>query len=150
MGSELWVRFEKVDGAPACRVVAWRRTGKPFPVSCMGGASRLPHDLGTFVVERELALRGGFFNLTAHGAIFRSSGRRMTTPGRALILAHRAELDEAEKAVNAAQAAWRAGRPTPAAAALTEADRAWADLSSGGSLELSWTTFPLPVQRSRR
>jgi hypothetical protein len=150
MGSELWVRFEKVTGAPVCRVVAWRRTGKQFPVSCMGGASRLPHDLGTFVVERELRLRGGFFNLTAHGAIFRSSRRRMTRPGRALILAHRTELNDAENAVNAAQASWKAGRITPVAAALTEADRAWADLPSGGSLELIWPTLPLPGGRSRR
>jgi hypothetical protein len=113
MASELWVRFEKVTGAPVCRVVAWRRTGKPFPVSCMGGASRLPHDLGTFVVERELGLSGGFFDLTAHGAIFRSSGRRMTKPGRALILAHRTELDEAENAVNAPRPPGRPAWPRP-------------------------------------
>ena len=113
MASDLTVRFEK--GASGCRVEAWRRTGKPFPVSTMGGATGLPHDLVTFVVERELGLNGGFFNLTAHGAIFRSSRRRFTRPGRALIAAHRADLDAAERTVNTTANAWRAG-PTDARA----------------------------------
>jgi hypothetical protein len=145
MASDLTVRFEKVADSPVCRVVARRRTGKPFPVSAMGGASRLPHDLATFVVERELGLRGGFVNLTAHGAIFRSSRRRPTKPGRALIVVHRAELDAAEHAVNAAHADWRAGRDTPATAALAAADRAWAALAPGESLDLTWPTLPLPA-----
>ena len=69
------VWFEMVADAPVCRVVARRRTGPPFPVSAMGGAFRLPHDLGTFVVERELGLRGGFCRvpLTSAG---RPGGRR--------------------------------------------------------------------------
>jgi hypothetical protein len=142
--AELTVRFEKAADAPVCRVVARRRTGRPLPVSSMGGATRLPHDLATFVVERELGLRGGFFNLTAHGAIFRSSRRRMTRPGRALILDHRAELDDAERAVNAAHAEWRAGRHTAVTAVLADADRAWAALAPGAALELTWPILPLP------
>jgi len=142
MASDLTVRFEK--GTAVCRVEARRRTGKPFPVSTMGGAAGLPHDLVTLVVERELGLRGGFFNLTAHGAIFRSSRRRFTRPGRALIAAHRADLDGAEHAVNAAAGAWRAGRPTPAATALDAAERDWSGLPVGDALELTWPTLPLP------
>ncbi len=37
MASDLTARFDK--GAAGCRVEAWRRTGKPFPVSTMGGGS---------------------------------------------------------------------------------------------------------------
>ena len=148
MASDLTVRFEK--GARGCRVEAWRRTGKPFPVSTMGGATGLPRDLVTFVVERELGLDGGFFNLTAHGAIFRSSRRRFTKPGRALIVAHRADLDEAERTVNTTASAWRDGRPTPANAALDEAAAAWSDLAVGESIELVWTTLPLPGSAARR
>ena len=148
MASDLTVRFEK--GAGWCRVEAWRRTGKPFPVSTMGGATGLPHDLVTFVVERELGLDGGFFNLTAHGAIFRSSRRRFTKPGRALIVAHRADLDEAERAVNTTAYAWRDGRPNPANAALDAAAVAWSGLAVGGSIELVWTTRPLPGSAARR
>jgi hypothetical protein len=148
MASDLTVRFQK--GAGGCRVEARRRTGKPFPVSTMGGATGLPHDLVTFVVERELGLNGGFFNLTAHGGIFRSSRRRFTRPGRALIAAHRADLDEAERTVNTTANAWRAGRPTPA---LDAAAEEWSGLAVGESIELTWLTLPLPgssAQRGRR
>jgi hypothetical protein len=148
MASDLTVRFEK--GAGWCRVEARRRTGKPFPVSTMGGATGLPHDLVTFVVERELGLAGGFVNLTAHGAIFRSSRRRFTRPGRALIAAHRADLDEAERTVNTTAYAWREGRPTPSNAALDAAAAAWSGLPVGGSIELVWTTLPLPGSGTRR
>ena len=145
MASDLTVRFQK--GVGGCRVEAWRRTGKPFPVSTMGGATGLPHDLVTFVVERELGLNGGFFNLTAHGATFRSSRRRFTRPGRALIAAHRADLDAAERAVNTTANAWRAGRPTPV---LDAAEDAWSGLAVGESIELTWPTLPLPGAPARR
>jgi hypothetical protein len=148
MASDLTVRFQK--GASVCRVEAWRRTGKPFPVSTMGGGTGLPHDLVTFVVERELGLCGGFFNLTAHGAIFRSSRRRFTRPGRALIAAHRADLDAAERTVNATADTWRAGRPTSASAALDAAASAWSGLAVGESIELTWPTLPLPGSAARR
>jgi hypothetical protein len=148
MASDLTVRFEK--GANGCRAEAWRRTGTPFPVSTMGGATGLPHDLVTLVVERELRLDGGFFNLTAHGAIFRSSRRKFTRPGRALIAAHRAELDAAEGTVNAAVNAWRAGRPTPASRALDSAAAVWSALPVGASIELTWKTLPLPNPPARR
>jgi hypothetical protein len=148
MASDLTVLFQK--GARVCPVEAWRRTGKPFPVSTMGGASGLPHDLVTFVVERELGLTGGFFNLTAHGAIFRSSRRRFTQPGRTLIAAHRPDLDAAERTVNATANAWRAGGATPAGAALDTAAAAWSGLAVGESIELTWPTLPLPGSPSRR
>jgi len=41
MASDLTVRFRK--GAAGYRVEAWRRTGKPFPLSTMGGATGLPN-----------------------------------------------------------------------------------------------------------
>jgi hypothetical protein len=150
MGTELTVRFERPDGWAGCVVTARRRVGKPFPVSHMGGTA-LPHDLVTFVVERELRLAGGFVNLTAHGAVFRSSGRKFTRPGRAVIAAHKASLDEAEARVNALVAEWEAGRPVPA---LDEAAAAWAALAPGEALELTWPVLPLPapgrVHPSRR
>jgi hypothetical protein len=147
MAADLTVRFEK--GARLCRVVARRRSGPEFAVSHLGdGSGRMPHDLVTFVVERELGLRGGFFNLTARGATFRSSRRRFTRPGRTLIATHRAELDAAERAVNATADAWRSGRPTPVRAALDATDRAWAALPVGGVLELTWRTLPLPAGNS--
>ena len=88
------VRFERTDEG-FCRVTAWARDRKPFRVSLMGGRAPdgLPHDLSSFVVEQELGIGGGFFNLTAHGATFRSHDRRRTQPGRDLVVAHRSALD---------------------------------------------------------
>jgi hypothetical protein len=142
-GPELTVRFERAGAC--CRVTGRFRQGRPFAVSHMGGASRLPHDLATFVVERELGLAGGFFNLTAHGAVFRSSGRKETRPGRDVIRAHRTALDAAEEQVNAAVGAWKAGAGGPVPDVLTAADRAWAELAEGGGIELVWPRRPLPT-----
>ena len=139
------VRFEKTTHNQ-CVVTARARDRKPFAVSHMAGTMRMPHDLAAFVVERELAIAGGFFNLVAHGAIFRSSGRRPTRPGRAIIVANRAALDEAERTVHHHQELWGANLPTPVGAALTDADRRWQTLPEGEAFELAWTRLPLPVR----
>ena len=54
----------------------------------------LPHDLAQFVLEAGLDLDHGFWNLVANGATFQSLGRRPTKPGRQLIAAYRAELNQ--------------------------------------------------------
>src|SRR5215218_6087116 len=54
----LTVRFEK-GTTNRCLVTAWARDRKPFPVSHMAGASRMPHDLATFVIEQSLSIAGG-------------------------------------------------------------------------------------------
>jgi hypothetical protein len=77
------------------------------------GRIDLPHDLAKFVVEATLSLEEGSWNLVANGATFKSIGRRRTKPGRQLIAAHRTELDEAERIVNAHLDTRRAGDPTP-------------------------------------
>ena len=141
------VRFEKTS-TNQCLVTAWARDRKPFPVSHMAGASRIPHDLATFVIEQQLSLAGGFFNLVAHGAVFRSSGRRITRPGRAVIVANRAALDEAERAVNEVQSQWEANLPTRSGLCLTEADERWRALDPGAGFELAWQRLPLPVRPS--
>lgn len=143
------VRFEKTTHNH-CVVTARARDRKPFAVSHMAGTMRIPHDLATFVVERELAIAGGFFNLVAHGAIFRSSGRRPTRPGRAVIVANRAELEQAERTVQHHQDLWAAHLRTPVGAALTDADRRWRALPEGEGFELAWTRLPLPVRPAVR
>jgi hypothetical protein len=145
------VRFEKTEDG-LCEVTAWAHDRAPFRVSLMGGGRgpRTPHDLVTFVVERELGLAGGFFNLTAHGATFRSHGRRRTRPGRDLILANRSALDDAERTVHAHEDAWAAGRPTPAGSELAAAADRWRALAPGESFELDWPRLPLTARPSRR
>ena len=72
----------------------------------------LPHDLYTFVIERALDLRHGFWGCVAAGATFKTLGRKRTPQGKAVIMRHLGELDAAETQVNEIYFAWRAGRPT--------------------------------------
>jgi hypothetical protein len=104
----------------------------------MAAGADVPHDLATFVVEDALAIEHGFWGCVALGATFRSLGRRRTEPGRAIIQAHLADLDDAERRVNEAFFAWRRGEPTPAAAALDRALAAWRALPEGGELVRRW------------
>jgi hypothetical protein len=145
----LTVRFQKTN-TNQCQVTAWARDRKPFPVSHMAGASRLPHDLATFVIERDLSIAGGFFNLVAHGAVFRSSGRRITRSGRDLIIANRAALEDAERTVHQVQSLWGRHQTSPAGLALTDADERWRALDPGHSLELAWFRLPLPARPAAR
>ncbi|HJR25785.1 MAG TPA: hypothetical protein VJ804_09940, partial [Acidimicrobiales bacterium] len=84
----------------------------------------LPHDVVTFVVERELDITDGFFATVAAGGTFRSMRKRRHASGKAAIARNRGGIDAAEVTANTHWEAWRHGRPTPCAAAL---DRALAD-----------------------
>ena len=63
----------------------------------MAAGAGLPHDLAQYVVEATFGVTTGFWGLVARGATFKSTGRRITKPGRALVVAHRASLDAAER-----------------------------------------------------
>ena len=81
-----------------CDWEAVRARRTRVPGCCMGGRVReghLPHDLAGFVIEGGLGLRHGFWGLIAEGATFNSMRKRRTREGRAVIAAHRAELDAA-------------------------------------------------------
>lgn len=85
----------------------------------------------------------------ANGATFKSLGRRQTKPGRQLIAAHRAELDEAERIVNAHVQAWRDGDPTPVGLALEAMLVRWRALAVGEELVVEWPTRRLPKTPTR-
>lgn len=142
------VRFEKLPEQRVARVTAWARDRRPFVISQMACTESLPHDLAGFAAEQALGIADGFFNLIAHGAVFASSGRRRTRPGRAVIVANRQGLLAGEHLVHGAWDDWRAGRPTPAAAALDDVARRWRDLPAGQGFELVWERRPLPVRPS--
>ena len=110
----------------------------------------LPHDLAQLVVEAGLDLDHGFWNLVANGATFQSLGRRPTKPGRQLIAAYRAELNEAERVVNAQVQAWRDGRPTPVSHELDAMLARWRALGPGEELVVAWPTRRLPKPSPRR
>ena len=137
------VRFRKLAGGQ-CYWEAVRAKRTRVPGTHMGGYVRpgaLPHDLGQFVVEAGLGLRHGFWGLVADGATFASLGRRRTRPGRALIAAHREELDTAEARVNAEIAVLQAGGASPVRAEFERVAQLWHALPESGVLELTW---PLP------
>jgi hypothetical protein len=149
------VMFAKSDDG---RVCSWRAElpgHRRVPGSTMAARSagtELPHDLAHFVVEAGLGLEHGFWNLVANGATFRSIGRHPTRPGRQLIAAWRAELDEAEKVVNLQVRSWRDGRPTRVGPDLDAMLERWRALRPGDELVVEWPTrrLPRPAPRVRR
>jgi hypothetical protein len=99
------------------RVVAgWDATRNKrtrVPGATMAAGKSIPHDLAQYVIEASAGYHNGFWDLVASGATFKSTGRRRTKPGRAVIAAHRDELAGAEKLAGLHMALWRARRPSP-------------------------------------
>jgi hypothetical protein len=100
----------------------------------------LPHDIVTFVVERELRIVDGFFGTVAAGGTFRSMAKRRHGDGKAAIARNRAGLNRAEHLVGTTWADWLAGRDTACNEALDATLDAWRSLPPGGQLTLAWPT----------
>jgi hypothetical protein len=138
------VTFRKVESGQ-CDWEAVRARRTRVPGCCMGGRIRegqLPHDLAGFVIEGGLGLRNGFWGLVAEGATFNSMRKRPTRGGRALIAAHRAELDAAEARVHAEEHLLEQGGASPLRPEWEAMVARWAALPVGEALELEW---PLPT-----
>ena len=135
--------FRKVESGQ-CDWEAVRARRTRVPGCCMGGRIReghLPHDLAGFVIEGGLGLHYGFWGLVAEGATFNSMRKRRTREGRAVIAAHRAELDAAEARVHAEEHLLEHGGDSPLRPEWDAMVARWAALPVGGTLELTW---PLP------
>jgi hypothetical protein len=130
------ITFRK--GTRTCGWVALRPPRSKVPGPTMASGADLPHDLATYVIERELGLAHGFWGCVADGARFRSLGRKRTPQGRAVIAEHGPELDDAEHRVNEVYAAWREGRSTEADQALDAMLARWRALDEGGELVVEW------------
>lgn len=135
------VTFWRFGDGRFSRWVADRGKRRIVPGTVWGESETLPHDLAGMVVEATLPLDWGFWACVAAGATFESTGRRRTEPGRAVIRAHRAELDAAEHAAHEHVARWQRGDPTPAAEALDDMARRWAALGKGKTLTVEWPTL---------
>lgn len=122
------------------------RTKVPGPTMAAGGD--LPHDLYTFVIEKELGLEHGFWGCVAAGATFKTLGRKRTPQGRAIIGRYLGELDAAEARVNEIYFAWKAARPTPLDEQLNAMLARWRALPDGGELTVEWPR-PDPGRRPR-
>jgi hypothetical protein len=115
------------------------------------GRGDISHDLAQYIVEAATGYQDGFWGLLGRGATFRSTGRKRTKPGRALIVEHRADLNKAEQVAGMYIAAWRAGERNPVADALTEGARQFQSLGRGEALCYEWPSTrgvvePLPEQ----
>ena len=140
------VTFRRVGRGCTWTALRPPRTKVPGPTMAAGGD--LPHDLYTFVIERALDLRYGFWGCVAAGATFKTLGRKRTPQGKAVIMRHLGELDAAETQVNEIYFAWRAGRPTDLDRELDAMLARWRELPDGGELTLDW---PLePTRRTRQ
>ena len=121
-----------------CHWDAVRGKRTRVPGSTMGVGRGLPHDLAQYVIEAASGYQHGFWGLVAQGATFKSTGRKPTLPGRAVIAAHRHELAEAEKLAGFHMARWEAGERTPIAIALAAALAQWRALSKDERLVFTW------------
>lgn len=120
---------------------AWKATrGKRtrIPGTVMAQGKGIPHDLAQYVIEAATGYRDGFWELISKGATFKSTGRRRTTPGRAVIAEHRDELAGAEKLAGEQLQRWRAGEASSISHALERALAQWNGLSASECLIFVW------------
>jgi hypothetical protein len=108
------------------------------PGSYMAAGAGLPHDLAQYVVEAAVGYDNGFWGLVSRGATFRSTGRKRTKPGRALIAANRDALDESEQLAAVHLAAWHRGDATVVTSMLQRAFEQWSSMGDGDTLIFEW------------
>jgi hypothetical protein len=98
----------------------------------------IPHDLAQYVIEAATGYQNGFWDLVSKGATFKSTGRRRTKPGRAVIAEHRPDLAGAEELAGRHLARWNVGDTSSVSEALTRALEQWRGLSEGQRLAFDW------------
>jgi hypothetical protein len=108
------------------------------PGALMGYGDGIPHDLAQYVIEAATGYQNGFWGLVARGATFKSTRRRLTKPGRALIVDHRRELAESERLAGRHLAEWKAGARSPVTIALDAALDQWRGLGPGEAIVFDW------------
>jgi hypothetical protein len=133
------VHFYRDDEA---RIAGWNavrgaRTRVPGTMMALG-RGEISHDLAQYVIEAAVGYQFGFWGLLSRGATFKSTGRKRTQPGRALIAAHRTELDAAERLAAMHLDVWRRGGDGPVSDALSAAAAQFAGLHPGEQIEFVW------------
>jgi len=118
--------------------VAFRAKRSVVPGTVMGVGSSLPHDVAQYVVEAATGYAHGFWGLLAAGATYKSTGRKVTKPGRAVIVAHRHELVASEVLAGEHLQQWAAGRNTAVTEALATALEQWRQLTMTDRLAFDW------------
>ena len=123
------------------RLCAWEATrGKRtvVPGTVMAAGASIPHDLAQYVIEAATGYEHGFWGLVADGATFKSTGRKRTKPGRAVIAEHLDKLAGSEWLAAEHLATWHRGETTEVTAALSGALAQWEALALGDRLVFEW------------
>jgi len=138
--SRVRVEFYKVEshGRPLAAWDATRGKRIKVPGTIMASGKVIPHDLAQYVIEAATGYRDGFWGLVSKGATFKSTGRRRTKPGRALIAEHRDELAGSERLAGEHMQRWQAGERSVVTDALTRARDQWNGLSFRQGLTFDW------------
>jgi len=139
-GRLVLIRFQKPPEGQRWSVWEADRGRRRIVRGGMGWAPhmRLPHDLAGYAVERALELNDGFWHCVADGATFRSTDRKRTRPGRAVIAARRRALQQHDHLTHLHWELWWHGEPTPAAASLDEVWALWEPLLPGEWMTVEW------------
>jgi hypothetical protein len=114
------------------------------------GRGGLPHDLVQMIVEASVAIDRGFWGSVAAGATFKSTGRKRTKPGQAIIARNRRIIAQAEHVVAEHVYRWEHGLPTPAATSFDELSGHWESLGDGGRLTVEWPSLRVVAVESGR
>ena len=143
------VEFTKVDnnGRAACRWDAVRGKRTQVPGTHMAAGKDIPHDLAQYVIEAAAGYRNGFWDLVAKGATFKSTGRRRTKPGRAVIAEHRQELAGSEQLAGLHLALWKARHADPVSTALDRSLAQWRALQADEHLIFDWPSAEGRIER---
>jgi hypothetical protein len=134
------VEFTKLEnkGRGRCRWDAVRGKRTLVPGTTMALGKSIPHDLAQYVIEAASGYRHGFWDLVAQGATFKSTGRRRTKPGRAVIADHRAELRGCEQLAGLHMSLWKARQTSVVTNALDRAYAQWQALGGDERLVFCW------------
>lgn len=145
------VEFSKSErhGRPLVSWEAMRGKRTRVPGNPMAANKGIPHDLAQYVIEAATGYRNGFWDLVSQGATFRSTGRRRTKPGRAVIAEHRAELANAERLAGLHLERWKAGDTSHVSRSLSRALRQWNGLSVGDRLAFEWPSASGTIVKGR-
>jgi hypothetical protein len=108
----------------------------------------IPHDLAQYVIEAAAQYPNGFWGLVAKGATFKSTGRRRTKPGRAVIATHRQDLIGSEQLAGLHAGLWKAGHTGAVATALDRAAAQWRALEPDQRLVFQWPCATGSVETS--
>jgi hypothetical protein len=141
------VAFSKHDAKRlGCSWEATIGKRRRVPGTIMGVGRGIPHDLAQYVIEASTGFAHGFWGCVAAGATFKSTGRKRTKPGRAVIVEHRADIVASEQLANLHLAQWYGGESTVVTRALDAALGQWYELREGQALVYEWPSTRGVVQ----